>query len=152
MANLPSYGSLGEERVAEAAGAWGLPDFVFQPIEVSKGGARREVGDRLVWVGHQVVIVSVKTRSSPQDFVVAQNTCPMWPDTPESRFGNCLEANAAGVITSLKIHPRTTRWHFAGSPMNSAPMSILRKRQKRALTCDFSLWGRLDSNQRPNGL
>jgi hypothetical protein len=28
-------------------------------------------------------------------------------------------------------------------------MSILRKRQKRALACDFSLWGRLDSNQRP---
>jgi hypothetical protein len=46
MANLPNYGSLGEERVAEAAGALGLPDFVLQPIEVSKGGARREVGDR----------------------------------------------------------------------------------------------------------
>ncbi|MPZ68307.1 MAG: hypothetical protein GEU71_02130 [Actinobacteria bacterium] len=67
MATIPDYGRLGEQRVGKAAGAWGLPDFVYQPIEVDKGGARREVGDRLIWVGNQIAIVQVKTRSSPGD-------------------------------------------------------------------------------------
>lgn len=49
--STPDYGRLGEQRVGAAAGAWGLPDFVYQPIEIAKGGARREVGDRLIWVG-----------------------------------------------------------------------------------------------------
>jgi hypothetical protein len=61
------YGRLAEQRVGDAAGIWGLPDFVYQPIEVDKGGARREIGDRLIWVGRQIIIVQVKTRSSPED-------------------------------------------------------------------------------------
>lgn len=67
MTSLPNYGSLGEKRAEEAASAWGLSDFIYQPVEIPKGGARREIGDRLVWIGNQIIILSVKTRSSPQD-------------------------------------------------------------------------------------
>lgn len=75
--NHLEYGRLGEKRVGEAAGAWGLPDFVFQPVEIDKGGGRREVGDRLIWVGNQIVIVQVKARSSPTD---PENRARAWLD------------------------------------------------------------------------
>jgi len=56
------YGDWIEEYVREIAASAGVPDFVFKPLLVPKGGSTREVGDSLLWVGHQLAIVSVKSR------------------------------------------------------------------------------------------
>jgi hypothetical protein len=98
MDDVPEYGKLGEERVAEAAGAWGLPDFVFDPVEISKGGALRELGDSLIWIGHQIIIVSVKTRSSPHD---SEERARSWLDKHIARANRQIN----GTYRTLKNPP-----------------------------------------------
>jgi len=56
------YGVWVEGLVREVAAGVGVPDFVFKPEEVDRGRARREVGDALLWIGHQLVVVSIKSR------------------------------------------------------------------------------------------
>ena len=56
------YGVWIEDRMRDIAARAGVPDFVFKPVLIDKGGARREVGDALLWIGHQLVVVSIKSR------------------------------------------------------------------------------------------
>lgn len=59
---MTTYGSWTEDSVAASASALGLPDFVYRAKIVRKGSATRELGDVLLWVGDQLVVVSVKSR------------------------------------------------------------------------------------------
>ncbi|WP_433228789.1 hypothetical protein ACQP2H_22745 [Micromonospora sp. CA-248260] len=56
------YTQLVEERVREAASAFAVPDFVFDPLKVSKGGAVREVTDALIIASDLALSVQVKAR------------------------------------------------------------------------------------------
>jgi hypothetical protein len=51
-----------EDYVRQAARQGGQPDFTFAPVETRRGPCTREVGDTLIWLGHQLAIVSVKSR------------------------------------------------------------------------------------------
>src|SRR5258708_5953142 len=46
----------------EASARGGQPDFVYKGVLVRRGRAVREVGDHLLLLGHQLAIVSVKSR------------------------------------------------------------------------------------------
>lgn len=59
----PSYGEWTEEHVRATARRQGQPDFLFAPVVAEKGSGTREIGDALLWLGHQLVIVSVKSRN-----------------------------------------------------------------------------------------
>ncbi len=59
---MTTYGSWTEDNVATSASVLGLPDFVYRAKIVRKGAASRELGDVLLWVGDQLVVVSVKSR------------------------------------------------------------------------------------------
>ena len=56
------YGVWIEDRMRDIAARVGVSDFVFRPVLIDKGGAGREVGDALLWIGHQLVVVSTKSR------------------------------------------------------------------------------------------
>lgn len=56
------YGAWLETVVRDIAAQTGVRDFVFKPVEIDKSGARREVGDALLWIGRQLVVVAIKSR------------------------------------------------------------------------------------------
>jgi hypothetical protein len=60
-----TQGRSAEEATESAAVKLGLPDFVFSAGLVSRGSGTRELGDRLVIVGSQGIVVQVKSRSDP---------------------------------------------------------------------------------------
>lgn len=91
------YGGWIETLVRDIAAGAGVPDFVFKPIEVDKGGARREVGDALLWIGHQIVVVSIKSRDPG-----------VGTDTPERR-DSWLNKNIAKAIAQINGTIRTLR-------------------------------------------
>jgi hypothetical protein len=94
------YGLWVEDLVREVAAGAGVPDFVFKALHVDKGSARREVGDALLWIGHQLVVVSIKSR----DPGIAS-------DTPERRDAwlakNIRKAvsQISGTVRTLKNPP-----------------------------------------------
>jgi hypothetical protein len=57
-------GTAAERAVEEAAGTWGLPDFVMRSQVERKGRGVREVSDGLMVVGDRGVIVQVKSREA----------------------------------------------------------------------------------------
>jgi len=57
------YGQWTERFARQVSSRGGQPDFVYKAIEVKKGRATREIGDHLLLLGHQLVVVSVKSRN-----------------------------------------------------------------------------------------
>jgi len=57
-------GTAAEEATATAAAFWGLPDFVFPPVKRETGSGSRELGDGIVLVGDQGLILQVKSREN----------------------------------------------------------------------------------------
>jgi hypothetical protein len=60
-----SAGTAAEVMTRHAVAAWGLPDFVFRPKVAQKGVGQRELGDGLIIIGRQAVVIQVKRRNSP---------------------------------------------------------------------------------------
>lgn len=58
-------GTAAEEATTNAAAFWGLPDFVFPPVKRATGSGSRELGDGIVLVGDQGLILQVKSRQNP---------------------------------------------------------------------------------------
>ena len=58
-------GRAAEEATTTAAACWGLPDFVFPPAKRETGSGSRELGDGIVLVGDQGLILQVKSRENP---------------------------------------------------------------------------------------
>jgi hypothetical protein len=56
------YGQWTEKLARDASARGGQPDFVYKGVLVNRGKAVREVGDHLILLGHQLAIVSVKSR------------------------------------------------------------------------------------------
>jgi hypothetical protein len=65
LARSNTQGQSAEEATESAAVKLGLPDFVFSAGLVSRGSGIRELGDRLVVVGDQGIVVQVKSRLEP---------------------------------------------------------------------------------------
>jgi hypothetical protein len=51
-----------ESLTKTLATAWGLPDFIFAPIVVRKGGAQREIGDAFILIGDLGACLQIKSR------------------------------------------------------------------------------------------
>jgi hypothetical protein len=60
---LPA-GPAAENSALTSAAQWGLPDFVFTPIQERKGTGVRELGDGLVVTGNRGAVIQVKSRES----------------------------------------------------------------------------------------
>ena len=63
--SLPGLGSRGPESEHAsrlAAAKWGLPDFIFQPLQRASGSGVREVGDGIVLVGDMGAVLQAKSR------------------------------------------------------------------------------------------
>ncbi len=57
-------GDAAEDAARNAAAFWGLPDFVFRPVQRPHGSGTREVGDAIVVVGPTAASVQVKAREA----------------------------------------------------------------------------------------
>lgn len=88
-------GPAAEVASLHAAAFWGLPDFVFNPSTVRKGGAQREVGDCTVIAGQRALAVQVKHRA-PQ----ANTPTEIEVGRVSSRISTGAD-QAAGSIRSL---------------------------------------------------
>lgn len=75
------YGLDVERRRREITAYHGVPDFVFRPVDVPKGTAKREVGDFLLWVGDVVAIVSHKSREPAAAQRETQDRRRRWLDS-----------------------------------------------------------------------
>ncbi len=102
MASGDSYGTWTEKTMADIATSRGIPDFVHRAIEVSKGAARREVGDLLVWVGKQLLIGSVKSR----DIAVGPNDSPQRARNWLDKSVHKGTAQINGVVRTLRDKSR----------------------------------------------
>lgn len=91
------YGNWVESLVRELAAHTGVPDFVFKPVVVDKGVGRREIGDALLWIGRQLVVVAVKSR----DPDVGQNSA--------QRRDSWLAKNIEKAVRQINGTVRTLR-------------------------------------------
>jgi hypothetical protein len=64
-ATAPGYAV--EEATLDAAARWGLPDFIFSPVQGRVGSGVREVGDGIVIVGSIGAVLQMKTRTAASD-------------------------------------------------------------------------------------
>lgn len=93
------HGPAAEQAAHHAAAAWGLPDFVFrQAAHAQKGSGLRELGDRLLLVGHRGAVVQVKARTiAPKD------------DTAEAAWikkaATKAMSQAKGTVRQLRMMP-----------------------------------------------
>jgi hypothetical protein len=56
-----------EAATRSAVARWGLPDFVHQPVVRQLGSGARELGDGILLVGREAVVVQVKSRAAAGD-------------------------------------------------------------------------------------
>jgi hypothetical protein len=54
-----------EDVTRSSAARWGLPDLVFRPGSARRGHGSRELGDAILFAGHQAVSVQIKARMAP---------------------------------------------------------------------------------------
>jgi hypothetical protein len=60
-------GPAAEAATRSAVARRGLPDFVYQPVVRQLGSGARELGDGILLVGRQAVVVQVKSRAAAGD-------------------------------------------------------------------------------------
>jgi hypothetical protein len=89
-----SYGEWTEELVRAAARRRGQPDFVFAPVVSKRGSGTREIGDALLWLGHQLVIVSVKSRHISRLGRDSKSRARSWLDRTVARAVRQIEGTA----------------------------------------------------------
>ncbi len=59
-----SQGYAAEAATHDAAVLWGMPDFVYRPLQQRVGSGTREIGDGILLVGDLGAVLQVKSRSS----------------------------------------------------------------------------------------
>ena len=95
---MGNYGDLTEEFTLRAAAAGGQPDFVFRPVDTPKGQAQREIGDCIIWVGMQALVVSVKSRDPEKMGSDTETRAKAWLDKQIERARRQIE----GTVRALK--------------------------------------------------
>lgn len=91
------YGTWIEGAVRKIAAGAGVPDFVFRAKDIAKGAGRREIGDALLWVGRQLVVVAIKSRD------------PEVQDETRERRDNWFAKNIAKAVRQINGTVRTLR-------------------------------------------
>lgn len=110
---LLDQGSAVEDYARRLAGRLGVPDFVYEPAFVLKGRGNREVGDGLLVVGDQGIVLQVKSRDAEagrsDDASKAERWCRKHAAIARQQgFGTRKRLSAGGVrATSLRGYTRT---------------------------------------------
>lgn len=110
---LLDQGDAVESYARRLAGALGVPDFVYHPSKVRTGSGSREVGDGLLVVGEEGLILQVKSRNveagSSDDTGRAERWCSKHAAKARSQgMGTRRRLQQGGVeVTSLRGHSRT---------------------------------------------
>src|SRR5665647_3917050 len=95
---MGNYGDFTEEYTLRAAAAGGQPDFVYRPIDTPKGQAQREIGDCIIWVGMQALVVSVKSRDPDKMGSDTEARAKAWLDKQIDKALRQIE----GTVRTLK--------------------------------------------------
>lgn len=91
-------GTAAEEATTTAAAFWGLPDFVFPPVKRETGSGSRELGDGIVLVGDQGLILQVKSRQNPTEKAERETS---WIKKQATKGAG----QAAGTLRQLRRQP-----------------------------------------------
>lgn len=91
-------GTAAEEATATAAAFWGLPDFVFPPEIRQTGSGRVELGDGIVVVGDQGLILQVKSRENVSEKIERETS---WIKKRVAHGAG----QAAGTLRQLCLQP-----------------------------------------------
>jgi hypothetical protein len=123
-AGIPS-GPAAEDATRNAAAYWGLPDFVFRPVQRFRGSATREVGDAILLVGTVGASVQVKARHSHTPNDIRERS---WLDKSIRKAAK----QAAGTIRSITsgldcalVNERGRRVLIKGREMTWLPITVL---------------------------
>ena len=103
-------GTAAEEAIATAAAFWGMPDFVIPPKKRKTGSGSRELGDGIVIVGDQGLILQVKSREN-----VTEN-----PERETNWITKRVAhgaGQAAGTFRQLRLQPAVLH-NQRGRPIN----------------------------------
>lgn len=99
---LPEHlrkGDAAEWVTRSVAAFWGLPDFVFQPLQVPKGSATREIGDGTILVGQHGLLLQSKSREGAPGSEQRERS---WLSKNMDDAGK----QAAGTLRALRQQPR----------------------------------------------
>src|SRR6266508_1496636 len=110
---LRDQGTAVEDYARRLAGVLGVPDFVYQASVIRKGSGTREVGDGLLAVGSEGLVVQVKSRlaeaSYRDDLAKAGRWCRKHAEVARGQGIGTRRRLASGNvrIQSLRGYPRT---------------------------------------------
>jgi hypothetical protein len=90
------HGREAEKLTKELAMAWGLPDFIFQPVNLRTGSGQREIGDALVIIGNLGACVQIKSK---QEITEDSDREESWLNKNIKR----ATSQANGTIRQLRI-------------------------------------------------
>lgn len=76
--DLHAQGVQVEEYARRLAAHMGVPDFVYRPERVRKGGASRELSDGLLIAGERACILQVKSRSRAEGLADDESRAERW--------------------------------------------------------------------------
>lgn len=91
-------GTAAEEATATAAAFWGMPDFVLPPEKRKTGSGSRELGDGIVLVRDQGLILQVKSRENVTDKTERETSWIIKRVAHGAR-------QAAGTLRQLRLQP-----------------------------------------------
>ncbi len=91
-------GTAAEEATATAAAFWGLPDFVFPPAIRKTSSGSVELGDGIVVVGDQGLILQVKSRENVTEKTARETS---WIKKRVAQGAG----QAAGTLRQLRLQP-----------------------------------------------
>lgn len=101
-------GSAAEGATRRAAAAWGLPDFIYEPVLRRKGSSNREISDGIIIHGPSGVVIQVKHRSAPKDNPTREtNWITSNTKTAISQVNGTVRTIAAGEVTLRNLRGTT---------------------------------------------
>ncbi len=101
----PSQGISVEDYARRLAGGMGVPDFVYEPVLVQRGGGSREISDGLLVAGTDGVILQVKSRERPAGETDSEDRAKAWC----LKQGDAAQRQGAGTRRSLLRSPVRVR-------------------------------------------
>ncbi|MEV6005824.1 hypothetical protein AB0M29_03375 [Streptomyces sp. NPDC051976] len=97
----PSQGNEVEDYARRLAGGLGVPDFVYEPVLIRRGGSSREISDGLLVAGSDGLIMQVKSRETE----AARDDSPEKAISWSLKNGLAAQRQGAGTRRTLVANP-----------------------------------------------